>query len=159
MRTLHLFAAAAFATGLIAGPARAEEAFDACDVFTAADAEAALGTAASPEPVNPKVKRPKVVLSCAYTGFKESKPVEARAQFRFGRNNEEAQRAFDEHRLQVQTKPMLMTGAEGFWSAKTGQMNVRKGRTWVQISVGPAKPGERDIDQARKLAEILSRKM
>ena len=160
MRTLHsvsiAFACAAF---LAVAPLRAQEAFDACDIFTAADAEAVLGTTVAAEPVNPKVKRPKVVPTCTYTGFKDGNPVEARAQFRFGKTNEEAQHAFEEHRLQVQTKPMLMPGAEMFWSAKTGQMNLRKGRAWVQVTVGAPKAGERDIDSAKKLAETLAKKM
>lgn len=140
----------------VAAPVRAaEEPFDACDTFTQKDAEAALGTAAQPEPVNPKVKRPKVITKCAYTGFREGKPVQAMVEFRFGRTETDVKSAFSEHRLQVQTKPMMMSGAEAFWSGKTGQMNLRKERTWVQITVGPAKPTDRDPDQARKVAELL----
>jgi hypothetical protein len=141
-------------------PAAAQDAFDACDLFTQVDAEAAMGTAASAEPQNPKLKRPKVVPTCTYNGFKEGKPVAATAQFRFGKTDADAQRAFDEHRLQVQTKPLMISGSEGaFWSAKTGQMNLRKGRTWITLSVGPPKLVERDMDQARKLAEILAKKI
>jgi hypothetical protein len=155
MRIAALLGAAA----LIAAPAAAQEAFDACDVFTQADAERALGTATQGEPVNPKVKRPKVVSTCTYNGFKDGKPVAATVQFRFGKTPEEAQRAFEEARLQFQTKPMLISGTNAFWSAKTGQMNVRKGRTWVTLSVGPAPLAERDMDQARKLAEIIAKKI
>jgi hypothetical protein len=156
MRIAALLGAAA----LIAAPAAAQEAFDACDVFTQADAERALGTATQGEPVNPKVKRPKVVSTCTYNGFKDGKPVAASAQFRFGKNEPEAQRAFDEHRLQVQTKPLLIAGTDAaFWSSKTGQMNLRKGRTWVTMTAGPAKLNERDVDQAKKLAEILAKKI
>jgi hypothetical protein len=161
MRTLMaLGMAAAMGAALAAAPKPAEETFDACEVFTQADAEAAMGTAAAAEPVNPKVKRPKVIPVCTYNGFKEGKAVEARAQFRFGKTDAEAQHAFDEHRMQVQTKPMLISGADAsFWSAKTGQMNLRKGRTWVTLSVGPPKLSERDVDQAKKLAEVLIRKL
>jgi hypothetical protein len=140
--------------------AAAQEAFDACEVFTQLDAEQALGTAAQGEPHNPKVKRPKVVPTCTYNGFKEGRPVAASAQFRFGKTEADAQRAFDEHRLQVQTKPLMMPGVESiFWSARTGQMNLRKGRTWLTVSVGPSKLGERDMEQARKLAELLGKKL
>ena len=137
----------------------AEDAFDACTVFTQPDAESAMGTAAAPEPVNPKVKRPKVVPNCSYTGFKEGKAIAATVQFKFGRNDAEAQKAFDDARLQFQTKPMYISGADAFWSAKTGQMNLRKGRTWVQLWVGGPKPGEHDYDQSRKLAEIMVKKL
>jgi hypothetical protein len=139
--------------------ASAQDAFDACNVFTAADAEKALGTAAAGEPANPKVKRPKVVAACAYNGFKDGKAVAAKAQFRFARNDIEAQRAFEEARLQLQTKPMLISGAEAFWSGKTGEMHVRKGRTWVTLSAGPAAVSERDVEGARKLAEALAKKL
>ncbi|SRR5258708_5933576 len=144
------------------GPAFAEEAFDACEVFTAADAEKVLGAAAAGEPVNPnpKVKRPKVVPTCTYTGLKEGKPVAATVQFRFGKNDGEARSAFDENKLQFQTKPIIISGTEAaFWSAKTGQMNLRKGRAWVTLSVGPPKISERDMNDARKLAEILAKKI
>ena len=157
LKVLGVVAAAAIA----AGPAgvAAQEAFDACNVFTAADAESAMGTAAAAEPVNPKVRRPKVVLTCTYTGFKENKPVAATAQYKFARTDAEAQKAFDDARLQFQTKPMYISGADAFWSAKTGQMNLRKGRTWVQLWVGGPKPGEHDYDQSRKLAEIMVKKL
>ena len=158
MRMLNAVGMAAL---LAAVPAvAAEETFDACDVFTQADAEKALGTAAQTEPVNPKVKRPKVIPVCTYNGFKDSKPVAASTQFRFGKTEQDTQHAFDEHKLQVQTKPLIIPGTEAaFWSAKTGQMNIRKGRTWVSISVGPPKVSERDMDQAKKLAEILAKKI
>jgi len=160
MRKLKVLGALAAAGAALAlTGARAEDAFDACNFFTAADAEAALGAAAAAEPVNPKVKRPKIVLSCTYNGFKDNKPVAASAQFKFSRTDSESQRAFDEARLQFQTKPMLFPGAEAFWAGKTGQLNVRKGRTWMVLAVGPAKVNERDIEQAKKLAEILVKKL
>lgn len=160
MRMHNALRVAVLVIGAAAWPVAAQEAFDACDVFTQADAEQALGTAAQGEPVNPKVKRPKVVPTCTYHGYKEGKAVAASAQFRFGKTEADALRAFDEHRLQVQTKPLMIPGVEGvFWSAKTGQMNLRKGRTWVTVSVGSPKPNERDMDQARKLAELLIKKL
>jgi hypothetical protein len=137
----------------------AEDAFDACDIFTQADAQKALGVPAAGEPANPKVKRPKVVTVCTYNGFKDSTPVAASAQFRFGKTEAEAQKAFDEARMQFQTKPMLISGVESFWSGKTGQMHIRKGRTWITVSLGPARLSDRDANEARKLAEILARKM
>jgi len=156
MGTAALLAAAA-------GPAwAAEETFDACEVFTQADAEKTLGGAAAAEPVNPnpKVKRPKVIPACTYTGFKDGHPVSASALFRFGKNEGEAQRAFDENKMQFQTKPIIIPGIESaFWSAKTGQLNLRKGRAWVTLSVGTPKISERDMNDARKLAEILASKI
>ncbi len=137
----------------------AQESFDACEIFPQGDAEQALGTAATGEPVNPKVKRPKVIATCTYNGFKESKPVVASAQFRFGKTESDAQKAFDDARMQFQTKPMLISGTEAFWSAKTGQMNIRKGRAWLTLSVGPQKFSERNLDDAKKLAEILAKKL
>jgi hypothetical protein len=152
--------AAALAAVLAPCAARAvEETFDACDVFTSDDAEKVLGTTAAAEPVNPKVKKPKVILTCTYTGFKDSKPVAATVQFRFGKTNEDAQRAFDDARMQFQTKPLLISGAESFWSSKTGQLHLRKGRTWITVSVGSPKLNERDMNDAKKLAEILVKKM
>jgi hypothetical protein len=158
MRMLQALAASA-AFAALALPAHAQDAFDACTIFTAADAQAALGIPAAGEPVNPKVRRAKVVTTCTYNGVKEGKPVAANAQFRFSRSDAESQRAFDDARLQYQTKPMFISGADAFWSAKTGQMNLRKGRTWLIVSVGPAKLAEREMADAKKLAEILVKKL
>jgi hypothetical protein len=159
MRTPQALLAAAAMVVATTTPAWAQDGFDACALFTQADAQAAMGVAVAGEPVNPKVRRPKVVTTCTYNGFKDNKPVAAKAEFKFGRNDADAQRAFDDARLQFQTKPMFISGAEAFWSAKTGQMNVRKGRTWVAISIGGTLPKEREMDPAKKLAEILVKKL
>ena len=160
MRISRLVTALAACGAIAAAPhVFAQDAFDACAVFTQDDAEKALGTQAAGEPVNPKAKRPRVVTSCTYTASKDGKPLAATAQFKVLRNNEEAGRQFDEERLKSQTKPMLISGAEAFWAGKAGQMHVRKGKTWVTLSVGPAKVNEREIDQAKKLAEILVKKL
>ena len=144
----------------LAAPAAAQGTFDACRLFTQADAEKALGTAAAGETVNPKVKRPKFVPACAYNGFKDGKPVEARAQFKFAKNDAEAQREFEQARLQYQTKPLMVAGSDGaFWSAKTGQMNLRKGRTSMTVSVGPPKVADREMEPARALGEVLAKKL
>ena len=119
----------------------------------------ALGTSAAGETFNPKVKRPKVIPVCTYNGFKDGKPVAASVQFRFGKTEGDAQRAFDDARMQFQTKPMLISGADAFWSAKTGQMSLRKGRTWITVAVGPPKLSDRDLADAKKLAEILAKKL
>lgn len=156
---MRMFAVAAACGLLLPLAASAQDGFDACNVLTAADAEKALGTAAAPEPANPRVKRPKVVAACVYHGFKDGKAVAAKAQFRFARNEAEASRAFEDARLQLQTKPILMSGAEAFWSGKTGEMHLRKGRTWVTASAGPAAVNERDLEPARKLAEAIAKKL
>src|SRR5258708_27183708 len=144
----------------------AEDAFDACEVFTQADAEKALGVpAAAPAeaPVNPKAKfppkRPKVIPVCTYSGFKESKPVTARAEFHFGKTEADAQKAFEDARMHFQTKPLLIANRAAFWSGKTGQLHARKGRTWVTLQVGAAPLPQRDINDARKLGEILAKKL
>jgi len=38
-------------------------------------------------------------------------------------------------------------------------MMLRKGRTWITLAVGPALPTQRDVNTAKKLAEILVKKM
>jgi hypothetical protein len=168
MRKLKLLGVAAVLGAAAASPIAwaAEDTFDACEVFTQAEAEKALGApaAAPAEPVNPKTKlppkRPKVIPICTYSGFKESKPVSARAEFRFGKTEGDAQKAFDDARMLHQTKPLLITGADSaFWSGKTGQLYVRKGRTLLTLQVGPAPVNERDMNDARKLGEILAKKL
>jgi hypothetical protein len=152
------FLAAALAAAVVS-PAFAQDAFDACTVFTQQDAEKALGTAVTGETPNPKAKKPKVVTTCSYSGVREGKPVAATAEFKVARNNEESQRAFENARLREQTKPMLLPGAEAFWNGKAGVFHLRKGRTWVTMTAGATKLADRDLNDARKLAEILAAKL
>jgi len=155
--TTTLVLAAALAGGGTA--ALAQEPFDACEVFTQAEAESVLGKGASPEAANPKVKRPKVVATCSYFGSRDGQVTSATAQFRFAKTEAEVQRAFEEERLKFQTKPMLIAGGRAFWSAKQGQLHVQKGRTWLTIAVGSQKPAEREPEPARRLAEQLAKKL
>jgi|KBSMisStandDraft_5_1062788.scaffolds.fasta_scaffold08299_5 hypothetical protein len=150
---------AVLAAGFSLGPARAQEAFDACEVFTVEDAQKVLGPEAAADPVNPKAKRPKVIPTCTYHATKDGAKVAATANFRWGKTNEDTQKAFEESRLQFQTKPMLISGAEAFWAGKQGEMMLRKGRTWLTLSVGPAVATQRDLNEARRLAEILVKKL
>jgi len=144
--------------GVAALPAAAQEAFDACEVFTPVEASAILGTVAVETPQF-KGKRPKVVMQCTYSGSKDGKHVAALAQFRFARSDAEMREAFAAARLELQTKPMLIAGNEGFWSARTGQLYFRKGRAQVTLAVGPDKATDRDMETARKLAETIAKKL
>ena len=36
---------------------------------------------------------------------------------------------------------------------------MRKGRTWVTVSVGPEKTSDRDMETARKVAEGIAKKL
>jgi hypothetical protein len=159
MRHLAIAVAAA---SLSAAPVMAEQAqpFDACQVFTQADAQATLGAPAQPPAENPKAKKPKVVPACTYSAVHDGKPLAASAHFRIGKSDADTERAFEENRLQFQTKPLIIRGADAaFWSARTGEMNVRKGRMWVALAIGPQKPAERDMETARKAAEALVKKL
>ena len=151
----RLIAIAAFA----AAPALAQDAFDACELFTLAEAESVLGKGATAEPANPKVKRPKVVPTCSYFGSRDGQVTVASAQFRFAKSEADIQRAFDEERLKFQTKPLLMAGGRAFWSAKQGQLHVQKGRAWLTVAVGSQKPADREPEPARRLAEQLAKKL
>ena len=160
MRSLKTTILAAAAAAMVAPAWAQPQTFDACQVFTQADAEAALGGPAQPPVENPKARKPKVVPACAYTGTRDGKPVSATAHFRFGRNDEDTARAFEDDRLKFQTKPLLIRGVDGaFWAGRSGEMNIRKGRTWVTLAIGPQKPAERDMEVARKAAESLAKKL
>ncbi len=158
MRKIRMILATALAAGAAAG-ACAQDSFDACELLTQAEATKALGVAAEPEPVNPKTKKPKVVPTCTWWGSKDGKSISASATFRFLRSDADAQRAFDEERLKFQTKPMMVGGASGFWSAKQGAVQLLKGRTWLVVVVGGEKPAERDAEASRKLAEAIAKKL
>ena len=158
MRKTTTMTAAALAAWAAMG-ACAQDAFDACEVFTQADAQKVLGVNVDPEPVNPKAKRPKVISTCTWWTSREGKPFSASANFRFARTEADAQRAFDDEKLKFQSKPMLIGGATAFWSAKQGALQLLKGRTWLVVAVGGAKPAERDAEASRKVAEMLVKKL
>ncbi|MBL0141823.1 MAG: DUF3558 family protein [Betaproteobacteria bacterium] len=158
MRTIGMMIAASVAVGAMAS-ANTQDGFDACEVFTQAEARKVLGAAAEPEPVNPKARKPKVVPTCTWWASKDGKPVSASATFRFAKTEADAQRAFEEERLKFQTKPMLIGGASAFWSARQGNVQLLKGRTWVVVAVGGPKPVERDADASKRLAEVIEKKL
>jgi len=152
--------AVAAALGALCGvPAFAEESFDACAFFTPEEASKALGSAAIPEPVNPRARRPKMVPACSYSAVKYGTRVAATVTLHFGRTEQEAQRAFEDARMKLQTKPMLISGSDAFWSARTGEITLRKGRTSMTVAVGPAQVPQREMNDAKKLAEILAKKL
>ena len=159
MRSACVRLLVALATIAVIPTAAGEEAFDACTVFTQEDAQKVLGPEAAAEPVNPKAKRPKMVPACSYSAPRDGTRLAATATFRFGKTHEDVQRAFEDARMKFQTKPMLISGAEAFWSAKTGELMLRKGRTWLTVAVGPSQPNLREANDAKKLAEILARKL
>lgn len=158
MRTIRMMSAAVLAAGAMAS-ASAQDTFDACDLFTQAEAQKALGVPAEAEPVNPKAKKPKVVPTCTWLASKDGKAISASATFKFARNDADALRAFEDEKLKFQSKPMLIDGVPAFWSAKLGNLQFLKGRTWVVVAVGGAKPVERDADASRKVAEAILKKL
>jgi hypothetical protein len=131
-----------------------KDAFDACQVLTQADAEKALGKAVA-VPELPKGKKPVVSATCTWMAGEDS----VSAQFIGAKTDAEAKKAFDEMRLQFQTKPVMMSGMEGFWGGKTGKFYALKGRTAVIVGLGSPRLNERDADKTRKLAEALLAKM
>lgn len=158
MRTVRVVVVAALLAACSAG-ARAQEAFDACELFTEEEAKAALGGNAEPEPQSARTRRARFVPTCTWWTSKDGKSITATATFRFARSVSEVQPAFDEERLTHQTKPLLIEGAPAFWSAKQGTLQVLKGRVWLVVTVGGTKPAEREEEPARKLAEALVKKL
>jgi hypothetical protein len=162
MRLLKMVPAAL----IVAAPAvmAAEQAFDACQVFTQGDAQQVVGAPMQSPPEPPRGKHPKpapkVVPACMYSGVKDGKPVAASVRFHFTKSDAETLREFEDNRMRIQTKPLLIPGIDAaFWSARTGEMNLRKGNTWVTLTIGPEKAVEREMDSARKLAETLAKKL
>ena len=144
--------------GSLAIPAFAQDAFDACEILTADDAKAALGTDVFEATVF-KGKRPKVVPDCKYTASKDGRNLSASVHFRFARSEADLGQSFSDARMEMQTKPLSVGGQPAFWAGKKGELHMRKGRTWVVVVVGPDKPGDRDMEAARKVAEMIAKKL
>src|SRR4029078_7657902 len=90
---------------------------------------------------------------------KDGRSLLASAQFRFARTEADMRQSFGDARMELQTKPLSIGGPGAVCGGKTGQLHMRKGRTWVTLSVGPEKPGDRDVEAARKLAETIPKKL
>ena len=76
---------------------------------TAEDAQKVIGTEAAPEPVNPKAKRPKVIPACTYHATtKDGAKISATATFRWGKTNEDTQRAFEDARMKFDVRYYLV---------------------------------------------------
>jgi len=131
-----------------------KEAFDACQVLTQADAEKALGKAVA-APELPKGKKPTASATCTWMAGEDS----VSAQFLGGKTDADLKKTFDEMRLEYQTKPILLPGMEGFWSAKTGKFYALKGHVAVIVALGSPRLNERDAEKTRKLAQALLAKM
>jgi hypothetical protein len=134
--------------------AQGKDAFDACQLLTQADAEKALGKAVA-VPELPKGKKAVVSATCTWTAGEDI----VSAQFIGAKTDADAKKAFDEMRLQFQTKPVMLTGMEGFWSAKSGKFYALKGRTAVIVGLGSPKLNERDAEKSRNLAVALLAKI
>ena len=141
----------------IAAFAQTPKDFDACRIFTAADAESTLGSPVVQEPVNSKVK-PKVILTCKYTATSGDARF-AMVTFRFARNAEEAKSAYSESRLELRGKPTIISGRDANWNEKQGQLNLLSGNAWLVIDAGPSEAKARDSAVAKKLAETLIPKL
>jgi hypothetical protein len=137
-----------------AASGQGKDAFDACQVLTQADAEKALGKAVA-VPEIPKGKKPVASATCTWMAGEDS----VSAQFIGGKTDADVKKAFDEMRLQYQTKPMMLSGMEGFWSARTGKFYALKGRTAVIVGLGSPRLNERDVEKSRNLAVSLLNKM
>ena len=133
---------------------QSKDAFDACLVLTQADAENALAKPVA-VPELPKGKKYVPSATCTWMAGEDS----VSAQFMGGKTDAEVKKSFDEMRLQYQTKPVMMSGMEGFWSAKTGKFYALKGRIGVIVGIGSPRLNERDADKSRKLAEALLAKV
>ena len=134
----------------VAARAEIPKEFDACTVFTPADAAQALGE--TPRELPPPKTKNKVIPACTYESGEGPSTKSLSVQFRFAKNDDEARRAFSEARLEARGKPVILGGRDAYWLDKQAQLNVLKGSHWVVIT---AKVPGRESDTARKLAEIL----
>ena len=85
----------------------------------------------------------------------------ATAEFRFGRSEGDVKSAFGRAPpRRCRPSPSCISGSDAFWSAKTGQMNLRKDRTWVTLSVGRRRSPPTAIpSRRRRLAELIVKKL
>jgi hypothetical protein len=150
-------AAAAILVAASCGAAAQSKDFNACALFTAEDAAAALGAPAEPEVV--KGKPPRIQPNCQYTAALDGKPLIAAVQFRFFKSSAEALAVLKESRLEARGRPFIIGGQDAYWHPKLAHLVIAKGSALITVTAGPAKEAERLPDPARKAVERLLPKL
>jgi hypothetical protein len=140
---------------------------EACDIFSLADAKMLLGDSAKggdngQEPSSGDL----AVSTCTYTQNTGSNAPTSTAKSAtlVRREPKTPQGITSNHNEFGPLKPAQVEDVAGYgdsayWDSPHGQLNILKNDVWYIISYGPTTPGDRTLDQAKQMADILINKM
>lgn len=142
---------------------------EACSLFTLEDAKKVLGeTAEKPETSSPQSSSDDVAVSqCLYQqpagadiasirNQKQASVLVRGAKTPVGSDSNKA--AFADQ-LPMAAERVDGYGDAAFWNPEFGQLNILKDGNWYIIQVGATSLDSRTIDEAKKLADVLTSKL
>lgn len=138
----------------------------ACQIFTAADAKALLGSSAQGGPGPVESSPDLAVSSCSYSqsggsgagvSARESASLLVRAP-KTDRGRTSNVNALGPLRPSG-VEDVSGYGDSAYWDGQHGQLNILKNNNWYVLSYGSAAPANRSLDQAKQLADKLLARM
>jgi len=143
---------------------QAPKAAQACQRYPLADAKRLLGqdAKASTNPIYDSNGTNLYTSSCTYTeeslpgqqpGVKQSSTLTMR-QPQTDKGIQSNQGEFG--RLKpVNSQVVDGYGDSAYWDPTHGELNILKSNIWYVLSIGPSTPAERQLDQTRRMADLL----
>jgi hypothetical protein len=142
----------------------------ACEIFAFGDAKKILGDQAQKSDVNtPDASSEDIEVSqCFYeqpagdtlASIKSQKQATFIVRGAKNQNGVEGNDAVFKGSLKpTEAQDIAGYGDGAFWNPQFGQFNVYKNGNWYILSVGPATPSEKTLDDAKKLADVLIGKL
>lgn len=137
--------------------------YDACEIFTLESAKQVLGEAAAPSQASiPPATSDDIKVSSCYYGDESSSSASdrniagilVRAPLT-ETGIESNKQAFSGTRPES-AQPVSGYGQDAFWNTEAHQLNVLKDNNWIIISNGKSKIENNTLEDAKKVADVLS---
>jgi len=140
----------------------------ACQRYTLADAKQLLGkdANASTSPIYDSSGANLYTSSCTYTtqaipGQTNTRKTSSTLLMRQPKSDKGTLSNQNEFGSLVPATAIPITGYgdKAFWDPTHGELNILKGNIWYVLSIGPATPADRGLDQAKSMADLLLPKL
>lgn len=135
---------------------------DACDYFTQATADALLGAGSQKGSMNADASSGDVsVTTCTYTSkadtleeVRNMKAASVLLRVPLTETGAQSNETPFESRPEG-AQDVSGYGDKAYWDPSMGQLNVLKDNTWLVITNGKSRVGDRTLGEAKKLADIV----
>ena len=135
---------------------------DACDLLSQANADALIGAGSQKGGLNADASSDDVhVSTCTYTSKADTlEEVRAMKTVSVLLRAPLTETGAESNETPFASRPdgaqdVSGYGEQAYWDPGMGQLNVLKDGAWMIISNGKARPSDRTLDEAKKLADIV----